>query len=88
MDEQNVNGSATRSSEPTPAVGRIVHYTPLESVGSKNQPYPAVITHVWSEDCVNLNVLNDGSFTLSGDECPTSVMKGQGPRTWAWPPRV
>lgn len=78
-----------------PSVGRIVHYTPQEPAGNgtKGQPYPAVITHVWSDTCVNLNVLNDGSFTLSRDECPTSVNlatdpDNPSPRTWSWPPRV
>lgn len=78
-----------------PSVGRIVHYTPQEPAanGTKGQPYPAVITHVWSDTCVNLNVLNDGSFTLSRDECPTSVTlaadaSNPTPRTWHWPPRV
>jgi hypothetical protein len=79
-------------SEQKPSVGRIVHYTPL-SDGNKGQPYPAVITHVWGDTCVNLNVLNDGSFTLEGDECPTSVTLAAdptkpSPRSWCWPQRA
>lgn len=79
--------------EQKPSVGRIVHYTPLNPKGNKGQPYPAVITHVWSDTCVNLCVLNDGSFTLSLEECPTSVTlaldpQNPVPRSWCWPPRA
>lgn len=81
--------------EQKPSVGRIVHYTPQEpaSNGTKGQPYPAIITHVWSDTCVNLDVLNDGSFPLSCDRYPTSVNLATdpgnpSPRTWSWPPRV
>lgn len=76
-------------SDQKPSVGRIVHYTPPESVQSdrKSQPWPAIITHVWGDTCVNLAVLPDGSFGLH-DLKPTSVMIGDGPGTWKWPPRV
>lgn len=88
MNEQTGSNESAGSREPKPTVGRIVHYTPLGGLGSKKQPYPAIITHVWGDECVNLNVMNDGSYTLGAQECPTSVMKGDGPRTWSWPPRV
>lgn len=79
--------------EQKPSVGRIVHYTPHFPSGNKGQPYPAMITHVWSDTCVNLNVFNDGSFTLKNEECPTSVQlaadpANPSPRTWNWPPYV
>lgn len=76
-----------------PSVGRIVHYTPPNPTASgKVQPYPAVITHVWSDSCVNLSVHNDGSFPLD-DLKPTSVTQAGDPsqptpRSWSWPPRV
>jgi len=74
-----------------PTVGRIVHYTPPESDGRKGAPYPAVITHVFGDTCVNLHVFDDGSFPLHvpGTEAhkPTSVNLGTGPRSWSWPPR-
>lgn len=70
-----------------PSVGRIVQYTPER--GGKGSPYPAIITHVWSDTCVNLNVITDGSYPLDeGERLPTSVVIGVGPRTWAWPARV
>ena len=72
-----------------PSIGRIVHYTPDEPSASarKGQPWAAVITHVWSDFCVNLGVFSDGSFRLE-ELKPTSVEFGNGPRTWTWPPRV
>ncbi len=70
-----------------PNVGRIVHYTPPGAGNGKGQPYPAVITHVVSHECVNLAVAQDGQFKLD-DLTPVNVNKGMGPGTWAWPARV
>jgi hypothetical protein len=38
-------------------IGRIVHYVGLEG-GDR----PAIITHVWSEQTVNLNIFPDASY--------------------------
>jgi hypothetical protein len=76
-----------------PSVGRIVIYKPdLDFAGEKGktQGWPAVITHVWSDSCVNLHVFGDGSYG-SPDPTPTSVSyseSAQSYRTWSWPPRV
>jgi hypothetical protein len=75
-----------------PSVGRIVHFTPRgwEDTNTKGQPYAAVITHVWSDSVVNLNVFPDGSFPLGRSNLETSVSlgdPGQG-GTWCWPPYV
>ncbi len=68
-----------------PTVGRIVHYHANRE--RKGQPYPAIITHVWSRDCVNLKVLTDGSFPV--EYCtPTSVLLGTGDGQWSWPERT
>ena len=86
-------------SEQKPSVGRIVHYHPGDQEDRKGQPYPAVITHVWSDTCVNLETMNDGSFPLrigstgmDVEKNPTSVClanEGQTEgRRWEWPPRV
>lgn len=79
-------------SEQKPSVGRIVHFEPdptmyPQRLSDKGQPHAAVITHVWSDTCVNLCVLPDGTFRLA-DQTHTSVNFGGGPRTWSWPPRV
>lgn len=70
--------------KPTPTVGRIVHY----HTEGKDQPNAAVITHVWSDDCVNLHVFRDGSFPLQVSPEVTSVMRGPAPGEWSWPPRA
>lgn len=73
-----------------PTVGRIVHFYAAETA-KKGQPYPAVITHVWSDECVNLQVCPDGSFPFEGSPYPTSVMLAKDPtnlqNVWSWPPR-
>lgn len=85
----------TPKTEPVqkPSVGRIVHYRPAfdDKMNSetKSQPYPAIITHVWGDECVNLSVFQDGSYPLAGSSlAQTSVSKGEGDRSWSWPPRV
>lgn len=81
-----------------PSLGRIVLYTCPEHVrtspdyvGNKlgGLSLPAVIVRVWDDKpdgngCVNLKVLTDGNIDLWA----TSVLHGEGPSTWCWPPRV
>lgn len=53
-----------------PTVGRVVLFFPPLSIRKgdtslreyKGQPYPAIITHVFGPECVNVAVLPDGSF--------------------------
>lgn len=72
-----------------PSVGRIVHFHTTEkacqSNGCADGPYPAVITRVWSDTCVNLKVLPDcaepfdaTSVCLDDIDCSSR---------WTWPPR-
>lgn len=65
-----------------PTIGRIVHFT---SDGTDVRA--AIITHVWSDSCVNLSV-----FGPNGDsEGKTSVLFAEDrtqAQTWAWPPRT
>lgn len=81
-------GAETPKQAP-PTVGRIVHYEPVESVG-KGQPYPAIITHVWGPTCVNLNVIDDGSYPSKFNAKVTSVMLSDTPAAgrWNWPSRL
>lgn len=76
-----------------PTIGRIVHYTPTPAPGvpaNKGQPYAAVITHVWGDTVVNLEVIQDGSYPLPENSIrhPTSVPMGSGNGCWCWPPRI
>lgn len=64
-----------------PTIGRIVIYT--VDVQTKKQ-YPAVITHVFNETCVNLHVFGDGSHRRD-DFKITSVIMGDEPNQWSWP---
>ena len=85
-----------------PTVGRIVHFVQVKPAAyqPKEGPHilvhvPAIVTAVWTETCVNLQVFTDGtnsdeanmspvkwvtSVTLDASETPQ-------PRTWHWPER-
>lgn len=69
-----------------PSIGRIVHYFVNRAV-KDGQPYPAIITHVFSETCVNLFVFSDATYPFDG-QLRSSVVRGDGPGCWDWPPRV
>jgi hypothetical protein len=86
-----------------PTVGRIVHYWPARATGSggNDQPLPAIITHVWSEECVNLNIFDDGSFKIGSPmRDDTTVLRTsvrllpegrpvvEGEECCQWPPRA
>ena len=58
-----------------PTVGRIVRYT------EEGVVYPAIILHVWSDECVNLGVFGTGYYLK------TSVLQGIGEQQWHWPER-
>lgn len=74
-------------SPPIPTIGRIVLF-----VGEDGQDRPAIVTHVWSQFCVNLNVFpKDGPDTHAGIR--TSVThagpetnEATPPGTWHWMP--
>lgn len=72
-----------------PTVGRIVHYFAPGASG----PVAAIVTWVWSDDCVNLNIFADQTANPIADPSPlkTSVIKRsdfvQGD-VWDWPERV
>ena len=76
--------------EQPPSVGRVVHYytaNPSEqSNGAGEGPYPAIITRVWSPDCVNLKVLPDCGPVFDTTSVQTKLSSSS--RYWEWPPRV
>lgn len=85
VPQRRPDGSPPPAATPAraPRIGEIVFYVPEfggpESSGarSKAAPYPAIVTHVWADNCVNLHVFVDGSFELDpADRFPTSVMLG------------
>lgn len=52
----------------------------------EGQVFPAMVVRVWGdapEASVQLQVFLDGNDA----HWATSVKEGEGPRTWAWPPR-
>lgn len=101
-DPDGRGGYHTRPTDkitPMPAVGRIVHYWPKRNGALKGQPYPAVITHVWTPTVVNLNVFLDATYSLDDGKLIPSVelfdprpgenaSDEQKLGKWSWPPRV
>lgn len=59
-----------------PTLGRIVLFYDTVSAS------PAIITNVFSDECVNLTVFNDGDTPTSRH---TSVSLGTSPGQWGWP---
>jgi len=76
-----------------PSVGGIVHYI-MDEGNHKGEHRPAIITHVWSNTCVQLTVFTDWSNDINGS-CGilwrTSVLQNEGdvnPKSlgsWHWP---
>lgn len=60
-----------------PGIGRIVIWK-----NKVDTDYPAIITRVWSDQCVNVGVFSSGYFEV------TSVNFGEQENEWRWPPRV
>lgn len=86
--------------EQKPSVGRIVHY---KLIDGQIRPAMIVRVWGQCgdacgscQDCVNLVVFTDGwndRELISGPECKpivnvTSVMRGDNPGQWNWPPRT
>ena len=78
-----------------PTVGRMVHFYSGDIADQSNVagagPYPAVITRVWSDTCVNLTVFPDNGvgllhFTSVANHMPEDRANMIG-RAWEWPPR-
>ena len=84
-----------------PSIGRIVTYFmgDLEAKGNHTWPsgpngtrkHPAIITRVWSDDCVNLQVFFDcgavemRSSALRIPELPDGVEMNPANSGWTWP---
>lgn len=69
---------------PKPSIGRQVHYH-----GANDVPYAATIVKVHSDDCVNLHILPNGEpGEIEGATLKTSIVQGDEPGMWNWPPIV
>jgi hypothetical protein len=75
--------------EQKPSIGRIVLYRTSQEA-QDDCLYPAVITRVWSDNCVNLEVFGNENGPLGEPQgrFPSSVAFGTDRRSWQWPPRV
>lgn len=82
-----------------PSIGRIVHFVQEKpaAYGGGVVHLPAVITAVWGDTCVNLQVFTDGSNSevdgtnfnhIKWVTSATLDATGTQPRTWHWPERV
>jgi hypothetical protein len=81
INRRRKDTSANLGAIQTDALGYVAH------VGNKaeaGQVLPLIIVRVWSDACVNGQVLLDGNDSL----WVTSVTVGEGPWKFAWPPRV
>lgn len=84
-----------------PTIGRIVHFVQEKPVAyqPKDGPralvhLPAIITAVWGDSCVNLQVFTDGTNSDDQNMSPVKWVTsatldeaGSQPRTWHWPER-
>lgn len=73
--------------EQRPSIGRIVLYR--ARAPEKDCMYPAIITRVWNDEMVNLEVFGsaEGPDSVQG-RYPTSIKRGDERGQWCWPPRV
>ena len=73
---------------PLPTIGRQVWYRPhsYERLHDHTQPFAATVVHVWSDECVNLAVLNENGTPLHGKTsvhlCPENVPAQPGQCEW------
>lgn len=84
INKRRADAAANQRSITEQNTGFVVHTGNRAEAG---QVLPLIITRVWSEGCVNGQLLLDGNDTL----WLTSVTEATDPQTegrWAWPPRV
>ena len=75
-----------------PTVGRVVHYHHTKD-GTTVTTLAAIVVKVFSDTCVNLQVLNDGyTDDLGGNVALRTSVTQAGeygaPYGWSWPPRA
>lgn len=82
--EQAPNISQAAIAKPSP--GRIVLVTDADSNGVSE--HPAIVTRVWSPECVNLTVFPDYAPPYYMTSVQVSTDGSSQPQRWRWPPRV
>lgn len=93
IDAADVTRAETPTPTQKPSVGRIVHYTFFDRYGNP-ATRPAIVTRVWNDHTVNLQVFTDGEDdheeAASGVWRRSSVTHNQSPCAgfWSWPPRT
>lgn len=82
------------SNQIQPSIGRIVIFTSAERHNGETK-HPAIITRVWTRDCVNLTVFPDAELpfprtSVVYDEAPEKGLSGVANAygSWSWPERV
>ena len=80
-----------------PTIGRIVHFVQKKPAGYGDAlvHLPAIITAVWGESCVNLQVFTDGTNSDEMNMAPVKWVTSASldasnepqPGTWHWPER-
>jgi len=72
-----------------PSIGRLVHYFPTINENYGNSPVTALITHVWSDTCVNLKLFADGPGVMDGFKTSVNNLHSDNSAgSWNWPERV
>lgn len=66
-----------------PSIGRIVHFYASKDA----DPQAALVTHVWSDTCVNLVAWNAGGTKTDGSSVLERSDETIG-SSWCWPPRA
>lgn len=84
MTEQAPNISPAAISRPSP--GRIVLVTDADSNGVTE--HPAIVTRVWSPECINMTVFPDYGVPYCMSSVSVSDDGSSQPHRWRWPPRV
>lgn len=79
----------TATPDRKPAVGDVV-LVPVEPAHNNGSPVaPAVVTRVWSANCVNYRVLLDGQdvpWRTSATYVPELPQDAGSAHRWTWPP--
>lgn len=92
INKRRKDSGANLGAIQTDALGYVAHVGNHAEAG---QVFPLIITRVWSEDCINGQVLLDGNDSLwltsaskANEHQLTQAAGSPVPGRWFWPPRV